>query len=84
MKWMTDFDYHAPAELFSAAGRGFCRHPMQYRRFDTGAQAVRYAIETLPAALLPGSVIQTDDDRFDAQQIRQLYRFLDLPLSGIS
>ena len=53
----------------------------QYRRFATRAQAIRYAIEDLPAALLRGSIIQVDDDRFDARQIRELYNCPAYPLT---
>ena len=69
---MIAFDYGAPAELFSRGGKG-AGGAMQYRRFATGAEAIRYAIEELPAALLAGSIIQVDEDRFDATQIRELY-----------
>jgi hypothetical protein len=70
---MNALDYDAPAELFSTGGKGAGRGPMQYRRFATGAQAIRYAIEELPPALLAGSIIQVDEDRFDARQICELY-----------
>jgi hypothetical protein len=73
------FDFDAPAELFS--GQGAARGSMQYRRFATGAQAIRYTIEDLPAALLRGSIIQIDDDRFDARQIRELYNCPAYPLT---
>jgi hypothetical protein len=75
------FDFGAPAELFSSVSQGVARGPMQYRRFATGAQAIRYAIEDLPAALLRGSIIQVDDDRFDARQIRELYDCPAYPLA---
>jgi hypothetical protein len=78
---MIAFDFDAPAELFSSAGQGAARGSMQYRRFATGAQAIRYAIEDLPAALLRGSIIQVDDDRFDARQIRELYDCPAYPLA---
>ena len=75
------FDFDAPAELFSSTNRGAAHVPMQYRRFATGAQAIRYAIEELPAALLGGSIIQVDEDRFDAWQIRELYDCPAYPLA---
>jgi hypothetical protein len=78
---MIAFDFDAPAELFSSAGQGVARGTMQYRRFASGAQAIRYAIEDLPAALLRGSIIQVDDDRFDARQIRELYDCPAYPLA---
>ena len=45
---MTRFDYRAPAELFTGRSARGAR-PMRYHRFDTGAEAVRFAIETLPS-----------------------------------
>ena len=53
---------------------------MQYRRFATGAQAIRYAIEELPAELLGGSIMQVGEDRFDPRQIRELYDCAEYPL----
>jgi hypothetical protein len=67
------FDFDAPAEIFWSAAPGVARGPMRYRRFGSGAQAIRYAIEELPAALLGGSVIEVNEARFDARQIRELY-----------
>jgi hypothetical protein len=78
---MMAFDFDAPAELFSSAGQGAARGPMYYRRFATGAQAIRYAIEGLPAALLRGSVIEVDEERFGARQIRELYDCPAYPLA---
>jgi hypothetical protein len=80
MMAMIAFDYGAPAELFARGGKGASR-PMQYRRFATGAEAIRYAIEELPAALLAGSIIQVDEERFDAAQIRELYDCPAYPLA---
>lgn len=77
---MQHFDYAAGAELFAAKGRGARWQPLTYRRFATGAEAVRFAIEELPAALLAGTVIETDEARFDYRQIRELYDSVDFPL----
>jgi hypothetical protein len=77
---MTKFDYAAPAELFACASRGSSRRPVQYRRFPTGAEAIRYAIEILPAELLVGAVLEVDEDRFDGKQIRELYDNHEYPL----
>jgi hypothetical protein len=69
---MDSFNYNAPAELFPTRGRR-PKRPMYYRRFDTAAQAIRFAIEELPAPLLLGAYLQVEDDRFDSEQIRILY-----------
>jgi len=65
------FDYDAPAEFFAARNRK--GRTMQYRRFDTAAEAIRFAIEELPAPLLSGVYLQVEDERFDGDQIRALY-----------
>jgi hypothetical protein len=36
---------------------------MRYVRFDTAANAIRHAIETLPPLVLKGAVLQVDDGR---------------------
>ena len=78
---MSDFDYHAPAELFGTAGGRARRQTMAYRRFESGAMAVRFAIETLPPALLAGAVLESDEQRFDHRAIRALYDSADYPLA---
>ena len=59
---MSNFDYNAPAELFPAKVRTGRR--IHYRRFDTAAEAIRFAIEELPAPLLAGAYMQVEDERF--------------------
>jgi hypothetical protein len=46
---------------------------MRYVRFDTAANAIRHAIETLPPLVLKGAVLQVDDGRYDYKLIRELY-----------
>jgi hypothetical protein len=78
---MDSFDYNAPAELFPTRGRRGSRRPMSYRRFDTAALAIRFAIEELPAAMLLGAYLQVEDDRFDNEQIQALYDSAAYPLA---
>jgi hypothetical protein len=70
-------DFTAPAELFPTRVR---RRPIGYKRFDTAAQAIRYAIEELPAPLLNGTYLQVQDQRFDGSEIRALYESEHYPL----
>lgn len=71
---MTEFQFDAPAELFVGSARGYSRRAMQYRRFETGAEAIRYAIEQLPPELLRAAAIESAGERFEADEIRQLYQ----------
>jgi len=53
---------------------------MTYHRFSTGAEAVRYAMEVLPAEVLFGTVMEVCDSRFGAAEIRRLYESPAYPL----
>ena len=77
---MPAVDYSAPADLYPARNR-LRKSPLGYMRFDTAAEAVRYAIEELPPAQLGGTVIEVDEARFEADAIGQLYLSTDYPLS---
>jgi hypothetical protein len=66
------FDYNAPAEVF--AGRSMRGpRPMRYQRFETGAEALRFAIEILPRANLLGAILEADERRYWHAEIRKLY-----------
>jgi len=67
----VSFDYDAPADFFAARSRK--GGAMRYRRFETAAEAIRFAIEELPAPMLIGVYLQVEDERFDGDQIRKLY-----------
>ena len=43
------FDYAASAELFMLKRKRGARQPLSYRRFATAAEAIRFAVEELPA-----------------------------------
>ena len=70
---MSEFDFQAAAELFPATGRQPRRGIVSYKRFDTAALAIRYAIEELDPALLQNAVLQVEDERYDAGAIQNLY-----------
>lgn len=74
------FSYNTSAELFPAAIRKKKRTGFAYRRFDSAAEAVRFAMEDLPADLLNGAYLQVDEARFDQNGIRGLYESPDFPL----
>jgi hypothetical protein len=74
------FSYNTAAELFPAAIRKKKRAGFAYRRFDTAAAAVQFAIEQLPADSLNGAYLQVDEARFDQSGIRSLYESEDFPL----
>jgi hypothetical protein len=78
---MTGFDYNTSAELFAARSRLPRRQAIEYRRFGSAAEAIRFAIEELPPELLAGAYLEVDEERFDGKAIRQLYDSADYPLA---
>ena len=69
-----EFDYDSPAELFipKRASRG--RHQrINYRRFPTAAEAIRFAVEEFPAVRTLGAWMQVGDHRYDSDEICRLY-----------
>jgi hypothetical protein len=75
----SGFDFNAPAELFPTPSRK--GRPMGYRRFDTAADAIRFAIEELSPELLIGAQLEVEEERFDSEGIRRLYERADYPLA---
>jgi hypothetical protein len=72
---MENFNYDSAADVFSSDGRR-----MSYRRFSTGAEAVRFVIEDMDAVLLRHAFIETDEARCGEADIRALYEADDYPL----
>lgn len=79
MDIMASFNFQAPAELFPSRSKKGGR-PAGYRRFDTAAEAIRFAIEEMPGELLLGAVLEVDEERIDGMGIRDLYDSPKYPL----
>lgn len=78
---MEKFDYGATAELFSArSSKPYRQHSVGYQRFTRAVDAIRFAIEEMPAELLVGAYLQVEEERFDRDGIRRLYESSDYPL----
>ena len=75
------FDYSAPAELFMPKRKAGSRKPIGYRRFNTAAEAIRFAIEEFPAVRTFGPWMQVGDERFDGEEIQKLYESRGYPLA---
>jgi hypothetical protein len=52
----------------------------KYRRFETSAEAIRFAVEELPAIRTLGAWMQVGDERFNSDEIQRFYESSDYPL----
>lgn len=66
------FNYNAGAGFYPCRSRQRASGH-RYRRFETAAEALRFAIEEFPNSLLRGSVLEVDEARFDGVQMQALY-----------
>ena len=78
---MNSFDYCASAELFTNKSKWSRRGAVGYQRFAQAADAIRFAIESLPGNTLAGAWLEVGDDRFNASDIRRLYEDEAYPLA---
>jgi hypothetical protein len=77
---MSRFDYAAPGELFCT--RSVSRKSrVTYRRFDTAAEAVRFAVEELSDDVLRATTVEADEVRVKGDEIRELYQNANYPLT---
>jgi len=76
---LSRFDYNAPAELFPSRSKK-SRGQITYKRFDTAAEALRFAVEEMPAPALLGAYLEVNERRFGLQEIRSLYESDAYPL----
>lgn len=77
---MTRINYSAPAELFPGKNTKSSRQ-IGYRRFPSVVEAVRFAVEDMPAILLRGAYMEAEEKRFDGTQIRDIYNSETFPLA---
>jgi hypothetical protein len=76
---LAGFDYSMPAELFPSRNKkGGGR--ITYKRFDTAAEALRFAVEDMPGVALLGAYLEIAETRFGEQEIQQLYESDAYPL----
>jgi len=80
MQDTTKFPFGASAELYSSGGTRARSRPVSYRRFDSSAEAIRFAVEELPQIMQRGTVMEIGEDRFEFEDIRALYDSAEFPL----
>ena len=76
---MNHIDYSAPAELFPGRG-GLAPRRVRYQRFESAAEAVRFAIEDMPPIALRGAYLEVNERRYNGAQIVDLYNAETYPL----
>ena len=76
---MYGFDYNAPAELYPGRNRKSAKR-VTYRRFETAADAIRFAVEELPEPLLLGACIEINEQQLNHKDIQALYASEQYPL----
>jgi hypothetical protein len=75
-----DFDYGNSAELFSLRPSRGRRRPLDYRRFASAAEALRFVVEDLPPQFFVGAYLQVEESRYQGAEIRRLYASSHYPL----
>ena len=77
---MAFFDYGAAAELFPGRHKTRMTGAVTYKRFAAAAEAIRYAVEEIPANSFQGAFLEVNEERFDSNEIRRLYESVEYPL----
>jgi hypothetical protein len=78
---MTEFDYKMPGEFYSRDSLRRGSKSLNYRRFDTVAEAIRFAMEDLPSAAVGSCMLEANGERFGARELRELYASPRYPLA---
>jgi hypothetical protein len=73
------FDYGASAELFAGQSKK-TRSAFTYNRFDSAAEALRFAMENASPQAMLGACLEVDEVRYNFDQIGTLYRSATYPL----
>ncbi len=66
------FDFAAPAEIFMRRGNARGWAPLTYRRFATGAEAIAFVLDELPARFQSSVIMEAQDQRFGHHEIEGL------------
>jgi hypothetical protein len=77
---MACFDYGAAAELFPGRHKTRMIGAVTYKRFAAAGEAIRYAVEVLPASSFLGAFLEVNEERFNSNEIRRLYENVEYPL----
>jgi hypothetical protein len=77
---MAFFDYGAAAELFPGRHKTRTIGAVTYKRFAAAGEAIRYAVEEIPANSFRGAFLEVNEERFDSNEIRGLYESVEYPL----
>lgn len=78
---MSNFDFHAPAELYLGSTWQAAR-AQGARNFRTAAQALRFAFEEAAPVSLHGANLVIGELSFSGSELEGLYRNLSIPLTG--
>jgi hypothetical protein len=78
---MTDFNYDVPGEFYSRKSPGY-RKPsgLAYQRFNTAAEAIRFAMEDISPAALGGCTLVVEEERLGVKELKALYVSPSFPL----